>query len=355
VSPAGGGRHARPFGPVLAAAAALALVLVLAAGAPPARAQARGAPLRPPQVFLLSSAPDSLADLERHAGSVGIVYPTYYSCETPGGAVTGAPQAAIASYAAARGLRVMPRFNCQDGPTVHRILTEPARRAATLAALVRIATQGANRGVCLDLENDGAEDRQAMSSFVTTLAGLLHARHRRLTVVVVGVTHEDPARSTGFYDDRAIGAAADHVFVLAWGAHWEGSGPGPIAPLDVVRGIARFIASLPDAGRFVIGAPMYALDWPEGEGEGPVRASASQYSEILALARRVGAVPRRDPASQELTFTYRAPDGSRHVVWYMDAHAVDEVLRIGREAGLEVGLWRLGSEDQRVWSAGLLG
>ncbi len=51
-----------------------------------------------PQVFLLSSAPDSFADLQRHARSVGIVYPTYYDCAIPGGALTGAPQAAIAGY-----------------------------------------------------------------------------------------------------------------------------------------------------------------------------------------------------------------------------------------------------------------
>jgi spore germination protein len=144
--------------------------------------------------------------------------------------------------------------------------------------------------------------------------------------------------------------------VLAWGAHWAGSGPGPIAPLEVVRGIARFIASLPSARRFAIGAPMYALDWPAGplEGEALGEAAATQYSDIIALARRVGAMPHRDAASQELTFRYLAPDGRTHVVWYMDARAVDSILRIAQAAGLGVGLWRLGSEDQRVWSSGVV-
>jgi spore germination protein YaaH len=305
-----------------------------------------------PQVFLLSSSPDSFADLQRHVGAVGTVYPTFYECRSPSGALMGSPVAAIGGYAAARGLLLMPRYNCQNGPTVHRILTDPHRRAATLAALTRIATQGANRGICLDLENDGAADRGAMSSFVAELAAMLHGRRRLLTVVVVGVTHEAPAASTGFYDDRAIGAAADRVFVLAWGTHWEGSQAGPIAPLAYVRGVARYVASLPGAGRFSIGAPMYALDWPESSAEGP--ATATQYDEVLALARRVGAHPRRDPASQELTFTYTAPDGALHTVWYMDAHAVDSLLTIARQAGLGVGLWRLGSEDQRVWSGGVL-
>ena len=214
--------------------------------------------------------------------------------------------------------------------------------------------QGSNRGICLDLENDGSEDRVAMSSFVAALAGKLHARHRKLTVVVAGVTHEDAARSTGFYDDKAIGASADRVFVLAWGTHWAGSRPGPIAALSYVRGVARFVASLPHANRFAIGSPMYALDWPEGPPGEAEEATASQYSDVLALAASVGARPRRDPASQELTFHYSGADGITHVVWYMDAHAVDSILRIGEEAGLGVGLWRLGLEDQRLWRSGVL-
>ena len=333
MSPAGAPR--RPWLGALGAGLALCMLAGAASGASAAAPQSAV-----PQVFLLSSSPDSFADLQRHAGAVGVVYPTFYECRPGSGAMTGTAVTAIGGYTAARGLRVMPRFNCQDGPTVHRILTEPRLRAQTLAALTQISLEGTNRGVCLDLENDGSSDRQAMSSFVARLAAMLHRRHRLLTVVVVGVTHDDPTRSTGFYDDRAIGAAADRVFVLAWGTHWEGSEPGPIAPLEYVRGVARYVASLPSAAHFSIGAPMYALDWPENSSEGS--ASATQYDEVLALARRVGAQPRRDPASQELTFDYLAPDGARHTVWYMDAHAVDSVLEIAREAGLGIGLWRMG-------------
>jgi len=348
VSPAGSRRRPRSSRQALLVGLAAVLLLVVAPCAPALAAS------RLPQVFLLTSASDSFADLQRHASSVGIVYPTYYDCAVPGGALTGTAQSAVGGYTSARGLQVMPRFNCQDGLTVHHILTAPRRRAATLTALTAIALQGTNRGICLDFENDGSEDRAAMSSFVSALAGRLHAHHRKLTVVVDGVTHEDAARSTGFYDDTAISAAADRVFVLAWGTHWAGSGPGPIATLAYVRGVARFVASLPHANRFAIGSPMYALDWPEGPPNEVEEASATQYSDISALAARVGARPRRDPVSQELTFHYLAPDGSTHVVWYMDAHAVDSILRIGEEAGLGVGLWRLGLEDQRLWTSGFL-
>jgi spore germination protein YaaH len=316
----------------------------------------RPAPL---QAFVLSSAPDSLVDLEAHAQAVGVVYPTYFACELATGRIAGADTGAITAYAGARHIVLMPRFNCQNGPTVHTILTDPRTRARTLAGLAHIAETSAYAGVNLDLENDVAADRAAMSSFVTALAGRLHAHGKRLSVDVVGVTHDDSAIATGFYDDRALSAAADYVFVMAWGTHWEGSAAGPIAPLPFVAGVARYVASLPHADRFVLGAPMYGLDWPAGiaggAGDGRVSprqppATALRDASVLALAHSVGASPRRERSVDEMTFAY-ARAGVKHRVWYMDARAIADRLHIARAHGLAAGVWRLGGEDQELWSS----
>jgi spore germination protein YaaH len=332
------------------ACAVVALLALSGAVTPAASAAAPPRSARPGrlQAFLLAGAPDSLADLKAHARAIGVVYPTYFECEAPSGRITGRDVPAITGYASASHIVVMPRVNCQDGATVHQILTDPGTRAATLARLAAIARDRSYAGLCLDFENDGAEDRQALSEFVAALARELHSRHEKLSVVVDGAGAQQATPSTGLYDYGALSAAADSVFVLAWGAHWAGSAPGPIAPLSDVQATAAYIAQLPTASRFVLGAPMYGLDWAEaGAGE---QATAYQYAGIAALAGSVGATPVRDPASQELTFTY-SQDGVGHQVWYLDARAVQAVLAIGRAYGLAVGLWRLGSEDQSLWSS----
>lgn len=314
---------------------------------------ARQAPL---QAFVLSSAPDSLVDLEAHARAVGVVYPTYFECEPATGRITGADAGAITAYASAQHIALMPRFNCQNGPTVHTILTDPRTRAHTLSGLARIAEMSAYAGVNLDLENDVAADRAAMSSFVTALARRLHARGKRLSVDVVGVTHEDSAIATGFYDDRALSAVADYVFVMAWGTHWEGSAAGPIAPLSFVAGVARYVASLPHAERFVLGAPMYGLDWPAaggssgGGGSRQPPATALRDASVLTLAHSAGATPRRERSVDEMTFVYTHA-GVTHRVWYMDARAIADRLRVARAHRLAAGVWRLGGEDQGLWSS----
>jgi spore germination protein YaaH len=299
------------------------------------------------QAFLLTSSPDSFADLQAHAGTVGVVYPTYFECALPGGAVRGADEPEVDAYAQAHQIVLMPRFNCQDGGLVHRILTEPRARAQTLERLGSLAASPAYQGLNLDLENDGARDRGALSSFVAALAKRVHALGKRLAVDVDGVLREDPRHATYLYDDRALAAAADTVFVMAWGAHWEGSAPGPIAPLAFVRAVARRVASLPHAHRFVLGVPMYGLDWPAGGGPRQ-RATALQYTAATVLARSAGATPVRDPASGELTFAYTRA-GVPHRVWLMDATAIADRLRIARALGLAAGVWRLGAEDQALW------
>ncbi|HTZ85429.1 MAG TPA: glycosyl hydrolase family 18 protein [Solirubrobacteraceae bacterium] len=307
-------------------------------------------PARPLQAYLLTSAPDSLRDLRAHARSIDVLYPTYFDCSIPGGRLAGAAKPEVDEYARAQGIALMPRFNCQDGATVHRILSDPALRAATLTRLTAIARSPTYQGLNLDFENDGAGDREALTGFVAALAERLHAMHKRLSVVVVGVSEDDPHRSTGFYDDRALAALADTVFVLAWGAHFERSAPGPIAPLSAASATASYLASLPNAQRFVLGAPMYGMDWPEGGGPAHP-ADAYQYQGIVALAHSVHAHVRRDSASQELTFDYTDDEGASHVVWSMDAIVDAALLRIAHAHGLATGLWRLGEEDQALWSS----
>jgi spore germination protein YaaH len=334
----------------LRASLAVAAALFACALSPLAPTALARSPARRVQAYLLSSAPDSLRDLRAHARSIGVIYPTYFQCAVPSGRLLGTDAPAVTDYAREQHIAVMPRFNCQDGATVHAILAEPALRAATLARLLALARGSAYAGLNLDFENDGASDRQALDAFVASLATRLHAMHKKLAVVVDGVSSDDPSRSTGFYDDRTLATLADTVFVLAWGAHWEGSAPGPIAPLATASATAAYLASLPNASRFVLGAPMYGLDWADGGG--PVHPGvAYQYNGILALAHAEHAVVRRDPASAELTFDYTDGAGAPHEVWAMDATAVAALLRIAHAHGLATGLWRLGEEDQRVWSS----
>jgi spore germination protein YaaH len=48
-------------------------------------------------------------------------------------------------------------------------------------------------------------------------------------------------------------------------------------------------------------------------------------------------------------FSYTDGAGVGHEVWYGDATTFAQRIALARDRGLGVGVWRLGSEDQRLW------
>jgi spore germination protein YaaH len=303
--------------------------------------------------FLLASAGDSFLDLQRHYTQIGTLYPTYFDCDAADASVTGADDPAITSWSRLRGIRVLPRFNCQEPDAVHRILTDPAAREATIDALLELVRGNGYDGINLDFENGAATDRDALTAYVVRLATALHAAGKRLSVDVSPKFEPTTTGRSGFYDYEALGRASDTVFVMNWGWHWTTSEPGAPDDLELTRKVADYVATVPNRSRFVLGTHLYGMDWPNGGGPGH-EAVSLEHADVVALSTRYGAKPVLDPAADAWVFTYTDGDGAHHEVWYPDASTIARRIRLARDRGLGIGFWRLGREDQRVWDEPLI-
>jgi spore germination protein YaaH len=299
--------------------------------------------------FLLASTGESFRDLQRHYRQVGTVYPTYFECEKTRGALVGRDDPLVTRWAQLRGIRVLPRFDCQKPAALHLILTDPAVRAATIADVVGLVRRHGYEGINIDFENGPATDRAALTSFVSDLAAQLHGIGKDISVEVSAKYQHTTTGRSGLYDYEALGAAADHVFVMNWGWHWSTSAPGAPDELELCRRVADYVATMPNRARFVLATHMYGMDWPAGGGPGHT-ATALEYAEVQALIAAHGATPALDPVSDSWTFGYTDAAGVSHEVWYPDAATIARRVALARERGLGIGFWRLGREDQRVWS-----
>ncbi len=299
--------------------------------------------------FLLATTDESFRDLQRHYDRIGTVYPTYFECRPADGAVTGRDDPLITSWSRLRGIRVLPRFDCQRPETLHAILTDAGRREATINTLVALAGKHGYDGINVDFENGAASDRAALTEFVTRLAARLHAAGKRITVEVSAKYEHTTTGRSGLYDYEALGAVADHVFVMNWGWHWSTSTPGAPDDMERSRKVADYVATMPTKSRFVLGTHMYGMDWPAGGGPAN-RATALEYADVRGLIERHAPVLSLEPRSDAWTFGYTDSAGTRHDVWYPDAATISRRVRLARDRGLGVGFWRLGREDQRVWA-----
>jgi spore germination protein YaaH len=195
-----------------------------------------------------------------------------------------------------------------------------------------------------------------MTAFTAELAAALHRDDRRLSVDVSPKTYDSLTHPrSAFFDYRELARAADWVWIMGWGLHWSTSAPGPVAPLGWLERVAAYAAALPHRDRFILGTSLYGMDWPAGSGfQRPGRPLG--YAEVVALAARHGVTPTLDATSGELTFRYRADDGNGHEVWFPDGAAIQRRFAVAATQALGgIGIWRLGQEDQALWSGAALG
>jgi spore germination protein len=248
---------------------------------------------------------------------------------------------------------VLPRIDCQSPTRLHALLTDPGTRATALASLGELAATNGYDGLNVDFEAGLAADRDALTSFASELAAILHGQGKRLSVAVSATTKVVTTGRAAFYAYAALGAVADTVFVMGWGKHWSTSVPGALADLPWATAVADFVATMPNRGRYVLGAGLYGMDWAAGGGPSHP-ATALEWSDVQQLIAAVGANPVVDPVANAPHFSYADAAGVAHEVWYTDAGNLDALIRLAHDRGLGFGVWRLGREDPALWDHPLL-
>ncbi len=302
--------------------------------------------------FLLASTDSSFRDLQRHYQQVGTVYPTYYECRSGDGAILGVDDPLVTGWAKMRKVKVLPRFDCQRPSTLNRILNDDATRTAVIEGLAGLVQTYGYNGINIDFEAGYATDRDALTSFIRALGARLHPMGAQITLEVSPKNRPTTTGRSGFYDYPALAAVADHVFVMNWGYHWTTSAPGAPDDISLASKVADYVATMPFKSKWVLGTNLYGLDWPNGGGPDNV-ATAMEYSSIQALIARVGAQPAYDSSADSWHFEYNE-GGVDHEVWFGNAATVGRRVQLAADRGLGIGLWRLGEEDEAVWSDGRL-
>jgi spore germination protein YaaH len=300
------------------------------------------------QAFLLASTDQSFHDLQAHYQQIGVVYPTYFDC-ADGGEVTGKDDPLVTGWARARHIEVMPRLNCQWPPRESQLLNDATQREKLIANLAALCRDYGYDGIQVDFEGAEPSERGPFTTFVTLLAERLHAQGDKVSTVVTAKYWNVTTGRAAMYDDAALSVVSDYMFVLDWGIHWTTSGPGSIDEYAWFKKVAEYTATMPNLSKFVLGLPMYGIDWANGGGSSNPGVPL-EYEDIVALEGVFGALPEWDAVALSPHFTYHDGAGVRHDVWFTNQQSIGIRAQLAEALGLKIGLWHLGSEDQGVWS-----
>jgi spore germination protein YaaH len=293
---------------------------------------------------MLATTGKSFEDMQRHYRQIAVVSPTYYTLGRDL-SIQGQDDPLVTGWARLRGIVVEPRVESQDPSILHTLLTSAANRTNLIARISDLVATHGYDGINIDFEAGAAADRPLLTAFITELAQTLHAQGATLTMAVSAKTGPVLTGRAGFYDYPALAAQCDRLFTMAWDFHWATSPAGGISDVTWVTKIINYIKTVPNASRFIIGTQLYGFDWPLG-----ARATPLEWDDMTALQTSLGAPTQWDPIAQEPFFTYTDTAGVHHTAYSATAQSVQGRLGLARAAGLGVGLWRLGDEDQETWN-----
>jgi spore germination protein len=155
-----------------------------------------------------------------------------------------------------------------------------------------------------------------------------------------------PARTTDAKDAAFVygdlADIADRLFIMVYDQHWRGGPPGAVSALSWHKEVLRHARSRLPVERVIVGIPFYGRVWQH-----ETVARALQHGKVEELLGEVSA-PVRRTGGESPSFTFKKEVTAE--CWFEDAASLRAKLESAQSLGFpNVGFWRLGQEDPRVW------
>ena len=239
------------------------------------------------------------------------------------------------------------RFNNQ---LVVRLLTDEEMKNTLLDNILETMQTKGYEALDIDFEFIPGEYRDAYVEFIAETRARLNAEGYQVSVAVPPKTSDDqPGLLYEGIDYRAIGNAADTVFLMTYEWGYKYGPPMAIAPIPSVRRVLDYAVSVIPPDKIDMGIPNYAYDWPLPYERGMTAADTIGNLEAIKIAAANGAEIQYDEESQAPYFYYTR-DGVSHVVWFEDVRSIQAKYDLIAEYGFRGGgYWNLMREFRQNW------
>lgn len=271
---------------------------------------------------------------------------------------------AIVSEAQAKGIKVTLTITNFESADIAKLVS-PALRAKTINTCIGLMEEVAADGLNIDFEFVPSSSKQHFVTFMRDLKQAVVAR--RPNGHEGHVTLAGPAIDwNGAYDYDALLEQTDGIMVMAYGYHWQGSNPGPTAPLFSASGFSsRSVAWTIDdyltygkwenRSKLIIGLPWYGRKWKVANTNVPgvklENGTSITYKQAEPLAQSAGKLWHE---VMRAAYYHQTESNALYQVWYDDAASFrDKVAYVDEQDLGGVGIWALGYEgsDPALWNA----
>jgi len=212
------------------------------------------------------------------------------------------------------------------------------RRSDLVSRLAALVREHSLDGLQIDFESLRLEDR---GHFIEWL-GQLRAALPKGTIFSIALPARDRMREKDAFDYRHLANVADRFLIMVYDQHWKGGPPGSISGNEWHGRVVQYALSHFPSEKLVVGLPFYGRIWQLDRG-----ARATRHTDLETLSQAPGFELKLDPEKgHRMQFRREV----RFEGWFEDAASTHTKMSSAQQLGaLNVGFWRLGQEDERVW------
>ena len=212
------------------------------------------------------------------------------------------------------------------------------RRSDLVSRLAALVREHSLDGLQIDFESLRLEDR---GHFIEWL-GQLRAALPKGTIFSIALPARDRTREKDAFDYRHLTDVADRFLIMVYDQHWKGGPPGTISGNEWHGRVVQYALSHFPSEKLVVGLPFYGRIWQLDHG-----ARATRYTDLETLSQAPDFELKLDPEKgHRMQFRREI----RFEGWFEDATSAHTKMSSAQQLGaLNVGFWRLGQEDERVW------
>ena len=287
----------------------------------------------------------SIVSLQQNIKNLNLIMPEWFFIDPKGDSVKFNIDTVGYRFMKKSGVMIMPMLsnNFQRefrSEGISRILHSKEKRQRLIHTVLNECVQRNFVGINLDLEELKEKTDAPLIQFVKEISEAFHAKGLLVT--------QDIMPNNDDYNLKELAKYNDYLVLMAYDEYSLSSDPGPISSQRWIESLVDKVTKEVPPHKIILGLAAYGYDWCED----PERSQNLTYQQALSRAKASNSKITFNNDTYNLNYSYRDLSNNKaHHVFFTDAATTFNIMRFASEADMAgTALWRLGSEDYRIWN-----
>jgi peptidoglycan-N-acetylglucosamine deacetylase len=293
--------------------------------------------------FYVNWDPQSLYSLRSNIRHLNMILPEWFFVSDTSGRVYIDVDSTALNIIRKEKVAIVPMLtnNFKDkfnGDNVHRIIVSPKNRKIFIESLIDALKNYHFQGINVDFENLTAETTdEYLIQFQRELFTALHRENFFVSQDIVPFDND--------YNLKLLSQYNDMIFLMGYDEHNEVGYPGTIAAQTWIAKALEEIRKSVNPSNVVLCIPAFGYDWAKDCQGIDITFQDAITTALLQKEKII-----YDNNTSNLHYSYTDDNNLPHQVFFTDAITDFNLIRASEDFGAAgAAIWRLGSEDSRLW------